>query len=51
MTRYELLQRLEDFGAQFRRVVLDEMRGTPWLFWALMMLASVPVGAFLWWLL
>ena len=51
MTRDEFLQRLDDFAYTFRKVATDKLRGTPWLFWALMMLASLPVAALLWWLL
>ena len=49
--RDNIRQRLEDFADQFRRVALDELRGTPWLFWIVVGLACLPVVALLWWLL
>ena len=56
MTRDEFRQHLEDFADQFRRVALDELRGSPKLFWVVMAHVALPyvvalVGLMLWWLL
>ena len=51
MTRDEFKRRFKDFAQQFHRVASDELRGTPWLFWSLLVLAVIGIMALLRWVL